>query len=484
MISELMAPHVVHCCRAPTPDYADCDAVAAPELSAGSATSSAVVTLRRLLQRASLDCERNGRPDWNPFGDLIPPNAKVLLKPNWVLHENRSGAGLDCMVTHTSVVDALLLYLAKTKPRQVVIGDAPVQGCDFEELRSRLHLSQLIEQHRPAIRDLTIRDFRLSSLVGGRSWSGTRGTGRLYSDYVLFDLGTASLLKSLNAGSERLRITMYNPSAMRNTHAPGRHQYLIAREAIEADVVINLPKLKTHKKAGITGALKNLVGTNGAKEYLPHHQKGSVSEGGDCYRDPSILRHWVEALFDRANSARSRSARYLLMRSASTLKALSDSSRDNGEIEGSWFGNDTVWRMALDIQRVLLYGRLDGSIASTPQRKVITVTDAIVAGEGEGPLSPTPVRLGVLTMGMNSAALDLVHSYLMGFDPGAIPIVREAFGGYSFPVAAFDLEQVTALVDGESSPVKGLFELLGVAFRAPLGWRNHCELPALEMPAC
>jgi uncharacterized protein (DUF362 family) len=29
---------------------------------------------------------------------------------------------------------------------------------------------------------------------------------------------------------------------------------------LQADVFINLPKPKTHKRAGITGAMKNLVG--------------------------------------------------------------------------------------------------------------------------------------------------------------------------------------------------------------------------------
>jgi len=32
--------------------------------------------------------------------------------------------------------------------------------------------------------------------------------------------------------------------------------------------------LKLHRKAGITCALKNLIGINGNKEYLPHHRLG------------------------------------------------------------------------------------------------------------------------------------------------------------------------------------------------------------------
>ena len=67
--------------------------------------------------------------------------------------------------------------------------------------------------------------------------------------------------------------------------------------------------------------------------------------------------------------------------------------------DGSWGGNDTVWRMCLDLQRVLHYGRLDGAFSDTVQRKILTITDAIVAGEGNGPLSPNPVDFGMMTLG-------------------------------------------------------------------------------------
>jgi hypothetical protein len=36
---------------------------------------------------------------------------------------------------------------------------------------------------------------------------------------------------------------------------------LIAKDVLEADIIINLPKLKMHKKAGVTNALKNFVGS-------------------------------------------------------------------------------------------------------------------------------------------------------------------------------------------------------------------------------
>ncbi|MCV6004648.1 DUF362 domain-containing protein, partial [Escherichia coli] len=85
--------------------------------------------------------------------------------------------------------------------------------------------------------------------------------------FVLFDLGRESLLEPITDQGQNFRVTCYDPRLLAARHAPGRHQYLVSRDIIEADVVINLPKLKTHKKAGLTCALKNLIGINGNKEF-------------------------------------------------------------------------------------------------------------------------------------------------------------------------------------------------------------------------
>ena len=73
---------------------------------------------------------------------------------------------------------------------------------------------------------------------------------------MLFDLGEESLLEPISETQGAFRVTCYDPRRMIRTHTLGRHRYLVAKEIIEADVVINLPKLKTHKKAGVTCALK------------------------------------------------------------------------------------------------------------------------------------------------------------------------------------------------------------------------------------
>jgi hypothetical protein len=66
-------------------------------------------------------------------------------------------------------------------------------------------------------------------------------------------------------------------------HTNGNHRYRVSRTVIGADVFINLPKLKTHKKAGITCSLKNLVGINTYKNFLPHYTEGTPAMGGDQF---------------------------------------------------------------------------------------------------------------------------------------------------------------------------------------------------------
>ncbi|MEJ2492260.1 MAG: DUF362 domain-containing protein [Desulfuromonadales bacterium] len=54
------------------------------------------------------------------------------------------------------------------------------------------------------------------------------------------------------------------------------HHLEVAREALETDVIINLPKLKTHQMMGYTGAVKNLFGlVVGARKARLHLQAGT-----------------------------------------------------------------------------------------------------------------------------------------------------------------------------------------------------------------
>jgi uncharacterized protein (DUF362 family) len=449
--------------------------VPAPELPDGIAGTVALATLRELLRVWGLDAAHFGLREWNPLGAFILPDSKVVLKPNWVFHWNKSGFGMDCLVTHTNVIEAVLEYVALARPGTVVIGDAPVQGCDFEALRRNCAVDQMVDRFRKRGINLTICDFRRTLLPEGTLGGAKIEEHRGMENFILFDLKKESLLEPLAPDAHKFRVTMYNPDLMFRTHSPGRHQYLIAREIIEADTILNLPKLKAHKKACVTGALKNMVGINGHKEYLPHHRKGGSLSGGDCYEGVSLFKSGAENLFDAANRFKAGAVQKLLARSAGISLRLAMYLGQDSNLEGSWYGNDTVWRTCIDLQRITHYGRVDGTLATRPQRRVVSITDAVIAGEGDGPMRPTPVPAGYLTGAINAAAAEWAHARLMGFDPHRIPLLLGAFKKFSFPLVDFLPSEIRLRnKDGEISE-DAITPIDGRAFSPAAGWKGHCE---------
>jgi uncharacterized protein (DUF362 family) len=478
---QLLLDSTVYLARAGTDALANAPAEAGT--SSGGEESRAMASaysdntapslLARLLEDAGWDSGNAHRSNWNPFGTLIRPCDTVVLKPNWVHHENHSGQGMDCLVTHASVLGAVLDLVLRAQPGKVVVGDAPIQGCELPKLMAATGYNALKQRYLKAGASVEWQDFRRTVLTNPEGLWHRQTDLRPLGDYVLFDLGVESLLEPIARDAERFRVTMYNPDLMRQTHAPGRHQYLVAREVIEAGVIINLPKLKTHKKACVTGALKNLVGINGNKDYLPHHRRGGSRTGGDCYAGGNRFKLAAESLSDAANRREGVSA-YLLGQASRGCHGLALLGGADRNLEGSWYGNDTVWRMCLDLNRILLYGRMDGSMSELPQRNVLSLTDAIVCGEGEGPLAPTPHHLGMLTLATNPVAAEYVHAHLMGFDWCKAPIIREAFTPFKYPLCSFRPEDVEVSFAGQR--LRQPWPLWSERpFVPPKGWKGHCE---------
>jgi hypothetical protein len=152
---------------------------------------------------------------------------------------------------------------------------------------------------------------------------------------------------------------------------------------------------------------------------------------------------------------------------------LARTSRAQGDrtgTDGSWSGNDTIWRTCLDLNRILLYGRDDGTIRDEVQRRVIHVADAVVAGQGNGPLAPDPLNMGLILGANNAAAMDWVGAHLLAYDPEKIALVRHAFDQFRWPIAGFSASSVSVAGDlGEGSPVRVL-ETMRQPVVHPLGW--------------
>ena len=110
-----------------------------------------------------------------------------------------------------------------------------------------------------------------------------------------------------------------------------------------------------------------------------------------------------------------------------------------------------MWRDVLRSQSSpSLIGQLDGTLADVPQRKVLTLTDAIVCGEGEGPLgSHSTAPLGMLTLASNPVAADYVHAHLMGFDWRKVHLIREAFASFRYPLCSVLPEDIELHFNGK-----------------------------------
>ncbi len=123
----------------------------------------------------------------------------------------------------------------------------------------------------------------------------------------------------------------------------------LPRTVVESDVVVSMPKMKTHHWAGLTLSLKNCFGC------VP----------GRIYGWPKNALHWAgleQAILDVAGAVR-------------------------------------------------------------PNYAII---DGVVGMQGNGPISGTPVRPGLLVFGDDPVATDVIGARLMGFDPEKVPYLKEA----------------------------------------------------------
>jgi len=356
----------------------------------------------------------------------IGTNKKILLKPNWVYH-NRTRDDEICLTTHPNIILIALEFVLQLKPASVIIGDSPVQSCSWELLHSEkfnTKIASLEKEHGIPIR---IIDFR------NEKWELKRNLQkncRNKSDYVLYNLASDSLLEPLSKQNKSFRVGDYDPAETIRNHSNGIHKYLIAKEIIDADIVVNLPKLKTHQKAGITNGLKNYVGTIGEKAYLAHHSSNLSKSGGDCYPGNNIFRNASEYFGDISYKYKGNILYYLFHYTSSLLWRFAPKS-NYASMSGSWYGNDTVWRMVIDINKIISFGTIEGRISNSIQRKIITISDAIVAGQGDGPLKPIPLAMGMVSVSDNDMFLDFIMSHLMGFDPLKIPLLKSFTTKYS-----------------------------------------------------
>ena len=395
-------------------------------------------SVRRILMGLSLDSENIATELWNPFASFVSRGDIVLLKPNWVRDYNEIlSSGTDCLLTHTSVIRPLIDYAAKALEYEgtIVIADAPLQSCDFKKLRQVTRIDELIEFLQPRYPNIRfiVEDWRLT-VIDRQRFVGLGAGSRLNqgdeSRCQVVDLAERSFLTDIEDYAEQFRVTCYDPSLMMPHHTGGHHKYLVTKRIFEANLIINIPVLKTHHKAGVTGALKNLVGINGHKEYLPHHCKGGYQNGGDNFYTGSSLKSFWEELDEwywKDPNRFSPIIRALLWKTiCHGWRVVGILSAD--EITaGGWPGNDTLWRTIIDLNHILyFYDPITDTLHDDPVRPVITIVDGVIAGQGHGPLAPTPKPAGILYGGFNPAAVEMLSLKIIGYNTARIKSVSAA----------------------------------------------------------
>jgi uncharacterized protein (DUF362 family) len=459
-----------------------------PELqNSGAVAPNRVFELvRQALVDLQLDQAHAGSSDWNPLGSLIKPGQTVLLKPNWVRDYNPIDPNIDSLITHTSVLRAIVEYvlLALHGQGTVVFADAPLQSCNFEHLvdlnRGRALIATL-QQNHPGVtfrlidlRKTVLTERSFTQTLRGDQFQ-TTGTGAA-EGYTLVNLGGQSLLTDLEDRCQRFRVTHYDHTLMQAHHNREVNRYLIGNPILEADVVINIPKMKTHIKAGVTGALKNLIGINGHKEFLPHHMDRSFLEGGDQYIYPSRFKRAYNSLYDRYWSRHRQQSRWVNTWQTFCLKFYGRLARhfDGDDLfDGGWFGNETIPRTTIDLNHILYFFDVkSGRMEDRPVRKVLHLVDGIVAGEKDGPLQPTARAAGTIIAGFNPLLVDLAMAQLIGYRACRIKTIF--YGFYHKKSRLWDsvperLESLPVIYNGKRTSIA---DLPNLEFALPVYWRS------------
>lgn len=449
---------------------------------------------RQLLKHMKFDPSNIDSQCWNPLGELITPGNTVVLKPNLVKHNNsRKGASsrldLDCMVTHGSVIRAVVDYvaIALNGEGRIIIADCPLQSAQWDDLVAMVGLDAIINDFRvrfPGI-DIMLHDYRLwrSVYSGSHMVSGELDCSGLGLHQEI-DLGEHSLLIPLMKSNIEFGVSHYPREKMRAAHTLETNKYICPKEFLDADVMINLPKMKSHKKAGVTAALKNFVGTNGHKDYLPHFRFGSPKDGGDEYPNGGWMWDLFWALIHRSWDTENVSRKRMWQRFGRMVQIVGSAtghiSRTNFQKgSGSWSGNDTLWRTILDINRAFFYyDRELHKIGNRPWKKIkyIAVLDGLVGGQKNSPLSPEPVSSGFLLGSVNPLALDTVATALMGYDYRKVKQISEGYRLSDLPIANFSPDQIEIFGD---LPVKNVNDIYRarcfVPFEPSEGWKGTVE---------
>ncbi|OGD86891.1 hypothetical protein A2164_00945, partial [Candidatus Curtissbacteria bacterium RBG_13_35_7] len=437
------------------------------------------------------DQKNFGKSDWNPLSFLIRPGMKVVIKPNFVLSKHSEGKNVYSIITHPSLIRAIVDYawIALKGKGEIIIADSPQYNCNFAELIATTKLDEVCNFYNSQP-GLHVQLINLQSY-----WS----KGRHFPSQIIKLPGDPKGIMTVNLGKKSHLYTCPNPEKFYGAvyhrqetiehHLKSRQEYELSKTIMEADVVISVPKLKVHKKVGVTLNIKGLVGICTNKNYIVHYRLGLPSEGGDQYpggvlnsKELKIIK-FERWMYDHFLAKRMRWAEYIhrFIYGFLYLKIVKNFDLEVPDKKrlldaGNWYGNDSAWRMAVDLAKIIYFFDKKGKIHKQKQRRLFSVIDGIVGGENNGPLVPNPKLSGILMAGENFWATDIVATRLMGFDWRKIKmfsILNDI--SYNFE---FRKPKNIKVISNVRKFEKCLFDKTSrfLSFKPHPGWKGHIEI--------
>ena len=413
-------------------------------LSPTNPRNGAYQMVRGLLAKLELDKKNIGTDQWNPLGQIIRPGNKVLIKPNLVTPKHYLGRrAAFSTIVHGSILRPIIDYavLALRGSGSITIADNPVESAPFDELMQLTGIGQMVsELTTRGYRNLRVVDLRpklIKESKAGKFYHSTQAGDP--QGYITIDLAENSLFHELDGIPDIHYYTLadqtvdhfdpryFGESATDKYHNSRNHKYVVSGSILDSDVIINVAKLKTHCKSGVTLTLKNMIGMVYLKECMPHHRPGPPPDGDSFPFYPAS--HYVAARklykslrehFQIHRFPGFRVLRNLLQRKGILIQQHLE--------HGNWRGNDTIWRTILDLNRIAVYADKNGIMRDTPQRRFLFLVDGIVGQEGNGPMSGDPVNASTLLGGFNPVAVDTLAASSMGINPEIIPAISRASG--------------------------------------------------------
>lgn len=330
-------------------------------------------------------CEDLGYDIANPFQSFIREGMTVFIKPNWVASRWRESCDhvdtIYSVITHPMVIEAVADRVAKALngKGKIIIGDNPSIDADFAELMELTGIERLKQKYDVPCEIIDLRPLVCKDLKDyGKRDKMVKQSGDPAGE-VQVNLGNRSLLYRVD--SSLFHGVFDEREDTIKAHSGDNQLYTYGRSLYEADVYISIPKLKTHQKVGATLNLKGLVGSITQKNQLVHWRVGTPESGGDEYPSNEVMEHYKKAKVTH---------------------------------RGAWPGNDTIWRMVVDLYLGMLQ----------KERKYFSVVDGIIAGEGQGPFCPNSKNANVLIAGDNLLSTDIVAARVMGLDPKKLKYIN------------------------------------------------------------